>query len=137
MGNKSFYQDVCDFHARFGLPRPGVVSPRHLTAQEREFRVGFMQEELNEYIEATRHGDLVKAADALVDLTYVVLGTAAFHGIPFDKIWDVVHAANMTKIRTPSARASKRGSEFDVIKPPGWVSPERKILEILIADEQV
>ena len=34
----------------------------------------------------------------------------------------------MKKIRTPNADASKRGSKYDVIKPPGWEPPSHKDL---------
>lgn len=129
---QSFYADVVEFHKQFELPHPGNTPVRNLDAEQFGFRFGFMVEELREYQEAVAAGDLVKAADALVDLTYVVLGTAAFHGFQFKPMWDAVHRANMAKIRTPSAADSKRGSSYDVIKPPGWVSPEPEIRDIIL-----
>lgn len=130
---KSFFGDVVDFHNKFELPTPENVGvPKMVSYDEFDFRYKFMIEELHEYEEAVRAGDLVKAADALADLVYVALGTAAFHGLPFDEIWDAVHGANMTKIRTPSKEQSKRGSTFDVIKPPDFISPEERIRAIII-----
>lgn len=131
ISRQSFYGDVLEFHSKFDLPHPDVIRVRNLTPDEFNFRIQFMIEELREYSQAWVEGDIVKAADALVDLVYVALGTAAFQGLPFDQVWEVVHRANMSKIRTPSKEASKRGSAYDVIKPEGWVSPEAEIKQII------
>lgn len=131
---KTLYQDVCEFHEKFGLPSPDTVTSGLISREAFDFRVKFMKEELDEYIEAYVNRDPVKAIDALVDLVYVTLGTAAFHGFPFDQVWEVVHRANMKKVRTPSKDLSKRGSAFDVIKPPGWVGPEEEIRIILFTN---
>lgn len=127
----SFYGDVLEFHSKFDLPHPDNISARNLTREEFDFRFGFMSEELIEYSQAWLEGDLVGAADALVDLIYVALGTAAFHGFPLDQVWAVVHEANMSKVRTPSKDASKRSSTLDVIKPDEWVSPNDAIRKII------
>lgn len=66
------------------------------------------------------HGQL----DALVDLSYVLHGTALFHGFNrFDQAFDTVHAANMAKERATRPEQSKRGTTFDVVKPKGWTPP--------------
>lgn len=120
--NASFFEHVIDFHKKFdllALPEPGFLEP-----DVTEFRIGFMQEELNEFAVAIECSDLEMAADALVDLTYVVLGTAYLMGIPFKDCWDEVHKANMKKVRAPSAEHSKRNHQCDVIKPENWVPPD-------------
>ena len=48
-------------------------------------------------------------------------------GIPLDKVWDVVHHANMTKVKG----TTKRGIANDAMKPIGWVGPEVNIAKIL------
>lgn len=127
------YEDVMEFHAKFGLI-PKTDAPRILTLEEWAFRFRFMLEELIEWDIAIRQGDLVKAADSLVDLTYVVLGTAVMQNIPFNEVWDEVQKANMSKVRASHQGESKRSSSLDVIKPEGWVSPEARIKEILQHD---
>lgn len=125
----SAYEDVRAFHAKFGLVDP--ESPTWLTDEEMGFRVKFMQEELQEFRDAVAAQDMVKAADSLVDLAYVVLGTSARMGLPHDDIHALVHMANMRKQRATSVEQSTRGSTLDVIKPEGWVSPEGDIKELL------
>jgi predicted HAD superfamily Cof-like phosphohydrolase len=116
------YDDVAEFHGKFGLPFG--IKPRELTAHEHAFRVKFMKEELQEYEEAVEEGDLAKQFDALIDLLYVVVGTILWHRFPFKEGWRRVHAANMAKVRVLSAKASKRTSKYDVIKPEGWTAPD-------------
>jgi predicted HAD superfamily Cof-like phosphohydrolase len=147
-------EQVAQFHVKFGLPGVEQEAPRELTDEEALFRINFMLEEIGEYAgcsgfnfleaaiksicsailvrdpntvsregyEALRdfHGQL----DALVDLSYVLHGTALFHGFNrFDQAFDTVHAANMAKERATRPEQSKRGTTFDVIKPKGWKAP--------------
>ena len=100
------------------------ASPVLLDLITMQFRIDFMQEELNEIDEAYSDEDLHKVADGLVDLVYVALGTAAMMGLPWQSLWNEVQRANMTKIRTPNAEASKRKNVLDVIKPEGWIGPD-------------
>jgi predicted HAD superfamily Cof-like phosphohydrolase len=118
------FQDVVDFHKKFGVPH--AVRPSFLDAKTHEFRVKFMQEELTEFCEAAMSDNMEDMADALVDLVYVALGTAHMMGLPWDKLWDEVQRANMSKQRAATAGDSKRGTSLDVIKPPGWTAPNHK-----------
>lgn len=117
-------QDVKDFQTKFEIPMP--ETPTFLQNEAFEFRVNFLQEELDEFYRDHRVGDMAGAADALVDLVYVAHGTALMMGIPWEKIWDEVQRANMTKVRATSAEQSKRKTALDIIKPAGWVGPDHK-----------
>lgn len=77
------------------------------------------------------NSDLPGAADALVDLAYIVHGTAIAHGVPWRALFDEVHAANMRKVRVVSAEDSKHGHKADIKKPPGWQPPD--VFEVLHA----
>lgn len=114
--------DVADFHDKFELSYLGP--PRFLPREMSDFRIETMQEELDEYKEAVEQQDPVKQFDALLDLLYFVIGTLLLHGFPIVRGWAMVHFANMCKVRAKSEDESKRGSTFDVIKPPGWVHPD-------------
>lgn len=116
------HQDVRDFHEKFGVPQGD--EPCMLDLATYMFRKNFLQEELDEFMEAYSEGDLHKAADALVDLVYVAHGTAAMMGLPWASLWNEVQRANMSKVRATSAEQSKRGSALDVIKPEGWTGPD-------------
>lgn len=125
--------DVHEFHEKFDLPL-GTEDKLMQDPAAQEFRVKFLQEELDELKEALASGDRVGAFDALLDLAYVTYGTALFMGVSRDQ-WlagmRAVHSANMAKVRVAKADDSKRGSAFDVKKPAGWVGPEARLKEIL------
>lgn len=127
----SNYEKVQMFHTFFAVPvsaKPELPAPDVF-----EYRVKFMQEELDEFAASYQEGDLVGCFDALIDLLYVVYGTADMMGLPIDEGFRIVHRANMTKVRAPSADASKRGHALDVIKPQGWEPPEQRLLALLVA----
>lgn len=138
-------RDVQEFHEKFGLAYNGP--PRSLPVGLQRFRTKFLKEELKEYTDAVDElskflkdpspsfddeaaHKLEKMLDALVDLLYVLLGTAYLHGFGpiFRTAWRRVHRANMSKIRVDSKANSKRKSEFDVVKPPGWQPPTMRDL---------
>jgi predicted HAD superfamily Cof-like phosphohydrolase len=134
--------DIEAFHQKFGLEYTG--KPRILEPALFDFRKKFIEEELKEWvdeqdllIEALTADDgqpdhrrvamgLHQQLDALVDLTYVVLGAAYLQFGPeiFHEAWKRVQSANMAKVRAQSADESKRGSTFDVVKPQGWMPPD-------------
>lgn len=142
----TFFGDIARFHERFALEYRG--KPRLLDSELAEFRIKFLQEELDEYKKATEEATkylrqsslpfdtseeddawpdlacyLEKQLDALVDLVYVAIGTAYLHGYDFNEAWRRVHNANMKKIRAHKVDESKRGSTYDVVKPVGWEAP--------------
>lgn len=119
---QDLYQAISVFHQKFGLDKP--ETPGDLDHDTFRFRVGFMNEELSEYMLAWENNDIEGMLDALVDLTYVVLGTAYMHGFDFNEAFKRVHEANLKKIRANHSSESKRGSALDVVKPEGWEPPD-------------
>jgi len=116
-------KDVFDFHGKFLVPM--ATTPSFLDPESLEFRIKFLREEVEEFAVACAEGDLRNAADALVDLVYVALGTALMMGLPWRRLWDRVQIKNMAKRRAKDDGSdSKRGSPLDVIKPPHWTPPD-------------
>lgn len=68
------------------------------------------------------HEIIAEQADALVDAIYYIYHTAATKGINLDKLFDIVHEANMNK-KFPDGTFHKRESDGKIIKPPNWQSP--------------
>lgn len=125
----SEYQKVKDFHLKFGVPTDEDADQPFIPAQDVvDYRAGFLQEELDEFRKACAEGDLEGAIDALLDLDYVLKGTALLMGVSpelWKRLFDDVQRANMAKERATSANdpRSKRGHSLDVVKPAGWVGP--------------
>ena len=129
---------------------PALPGPRNVSRELIEFRLKFLLEELREFGEAhgyelgelhdgsiefmrnvnhynlNRGVDHEKSFDSLLDLAYVVFGTAHVLGYPWQQGWNEVQRANMEKERCVKAEDSSRGSTFDVVKPKGWQPPNIK-----------
>jgi predicted HAD superfamily Cof-like phosphohydrolase len=148
------------FHKKYGfktLDQPGFLSPDYtkmrldfileelletanacgfdLIIDEDDERPGYFKEMPVGEMMATRN--LHEAFDGLLDMVYVILGTANLMGFsnqcPGDfqmKEWSIwqegfarVQRANMLKVRVDRVEQSKRGTLFDVRKPEGWQPP--------------
>jgi hypothetical protein len=125
----SLLEDMQAFSTKFQQPQvrvPGRV-PEALN-EHIDFRILLMQEELTETLEAFDNRDMTEVLDGLVDLVYVVLGTAHFLNLPFQEAWDEIHHSNMQKELTTedTIGSAKRGYILDVIKPEGWRPPDIK-----------
>ena len=138
MTNKEFFdkrpdliKDIDQFHKKFGFEKNekvGIPDNNELV----NFRTSFLMEELAEYTQAITKKDAAGALDALVDIVYIALGTAWLFNLPFEKAWNEVQKANMSKVRAKS-KSKKRGTSFDVIKPQGWVAPN---IERIVEEER-
>lgn len=110
--------DVRTMMQKFGIMH--FDQPGHLTTRKALERVRFLKEELEELEDAMLNHDLAEQVDALVDLVYVAKGTALMLGVDWSAHWDEVQRANLAKVRG----VGKRGNKVDLVKPPGWVSPQ-------------
>lgn len=136
--------DNLEMHEKFGVHEAvDKLTPEKLLKFV-EFRLNFLQEELNEAKTAlvklqglqdlnwsqrtAEHDEQVLTAgedivDAMVDLCVVAIGTLNAMAVDAHEAWDRVHAANMTKeVGIKASRPNPLGLP-DLIKPPGWVSP--------------
>lgn len=111
----SYYDDVREFHRLWHEP---PLIPVFLDPKAWANRVRLINEEWSELTTAYALGDEAKFADSLVDLTWVVLGTAVVAGLPFDDLWAEVRKSNMAKKGGGIDKAGK------LIKPPGWKPPD-------------
>jgi len=119
------FDDIYRMHQHHGLPIE--TGPRFLSQTNQPFRSGFLREELLEFDAACQQRDLPEAADALIDLVVVAMGTAVMMGLPWEALWADVQRANMAKERVVSERAH---GGFDLGKPEGWDPPRsRQIID--------
>jgi predicted HAD superfamily Cof-like phosphohydrolase len=128
------FKAVQEFHDKFEVSDDIGRDPHLLESDVSDYRIGFLQEELDEYIIATESHDAEECLDALVDLVYVALGTCDLHGYDFNEAFSRVHDANMSKVRVESVKESfattGRGHILDVVKPDGFLSPDLSDLVI-------
>lgn len=79
----------------------------------RDMRLALLNEEVQELREVIEAGDIVKIADALADIEYVVRGTAVVYGIPSDAVFAEVHRSNMTKVNRADQAKLIKGREYE------------------------
>ena len=104
------------------MNKPNNYEPTIPGKKDWQFVIDFVKEELEEYEQACKNGDIVEILDALCDIAYVTLGNGVMlHGLK-DKIWPAyqeVQASNMSKSckteaeakQTVAIRAEEQGEE--------------------------
>ena len=122
---KTEFDKVTEFHKAFGHEAPDKITM--LNKSGIRFRNMLISEELEELQEGFDNQSIVDIADALADIVYVVLGTAAAFGIPFNEVFDEVHRSNMSKLGEDGKPIFNEYGK--IMKPEGWKQP--MIAEIL------
>lgn len=125
------WDDIVEFHERFEVPQSELPTMEG-NDEMLMYRIKFLREELKEFEDAVENGNDVEAFDALLDLVYVAMGTAYVCNFPWNEGWEHVQAANMLKKRVKNSGESKRGSQYDVVKPDGWIAPNQVLEAILL-----
>lgn len=119
---KDVISDVLDFHVACDIPI--LTSPTLPPEARVALRIDLIDEEVNrELIPAMRAGDLLEIADAMADSVYVIVGAAIEYGIPLERVWQAVQAANMAKVDPATGRVRRR-ADGKVLKPEGWLPPD-------------
>lgn len=118
------HKDIRMMHDYYGV-REAVakLSPEHALAFL-NFRFKFLQEEIDEGLEAIDERNSEEVVDALIDLVVVAVGTLDVLGVDFAQAWREVLRANMNKeVGVKESRPNALGLP-DLIKLPGWVPPD-------------
>ena len=94
----SFVSEVEQFNQL--MNKPNNYEPTIPGKKDWQFIIDFVKEELEEYEQACKNGDIVEILDALCDIAYVSIGNGTMlHGLK-DKIWPAyqeVQASNLSK----------------------------------------
>jgi hypothetical protein len=114
------------------LPIP--TTPKLLSSARLSWTLTALDEEQDEFEQAHGDGDVLEAADALIDTIYFALGRLVEMGVPAEAIMDGVQRANMSKVQgSLSKRPGSMG--HDAIKPEGWTPPDHSwLLAFTLAD---
>ncbi len=120
-GMNPIVQSLLEFNEAFEIPK--LDEPAIGSQELVELRIKLLIEEVQEYAEAARTGDLVEVLDALADIGYILAGTIINHGMQgiFDEAFDEVHRSNMAKLVDGKVLRREDGK---VMKPEGWTPPQ-------------
>jgi NTP pyrophosphatase (non-canonical NTP hydrolase) len=91
-----------------------------------EFRLNFLQEELNEGFKALAECDAEELVDSMADLVVVAVGTLDLFEVDFDKAWKEVLKANMNKVVGIKPNRPNPLGLPDLLKLPDWQPPSHK-----------
>jgi predicted HAD superfamily Cof-like phosphohydrolase len=111
---------LLEFNQAFEIPKleqPGLSDYDLI-----ELRIKLLTEEVQEYADAARAGDMVEILDALADIGYILAGTIINHGMQdiYDDAFAEVHRSNMAKLVDGKVH---RRDDGKVMKPEGWQPP--------------
>lgn len=122
--SRIWYWDIEDMHAKYGVNEKVREFDADKLKQFLEFRVKFLEEELNELKDNMNNPEEI--VDALIDLCVVAIGTLDAFDVDAHKAWNVVHQANMNKqVGVKESRPNPLGLP-DLIKPVGWTAPSHE-----------
>jgi len=121
------YNMVKEFHKAFN--HPVADAPTVMDIGRACVRCEWMNEEVEEFFNATIKKDIYEQTDAMIDLLYFALGTLVEMGIPPAKLFEIVQLANMSKL-FPDGKPHYNEMN-KVIKPEGWQDPHDKIVEAI------
>lgn len=122
------YNMVKEFHKAFNHPH--AEKPTLMGMERAKKRHSWMQEEIDEFLEATENGDIYEQADAMIDNIYFALGTLVELGVSPAEVFKIVQEANMSKLWEDGKPRFREG-DGKVIKPATWQDPHNKIVEAI------
>ena len=98
----NWFKDMQDMHKKYGVNKWMQAEqqsdvPIKKLKKYMEFRIGMMQEELDETKKAFEEKDAPEMVDGIIDLCVFAIGTLEVFGVDANKAWDEVYRANMAK----------------------------------------
>jgi hypothetical protein len=121
--SNNWAHDIMVMHEKYGVFEKVQAFDKEKLNKFLEFRIKFLEEEMNELSTAESADDVV---DALIDLCVVAIGTLDLFDVSASIAWDRVHEANMNKlVGIKESRPNPLGLP-DLVKPEGWTAPSHK-----------
>jgi predicted HAD superfamily Cof-like phosphohydrolase len=107
-------------------------SPTVISESLAKQRADFLYEEIQEYLDANKDGDIVEVLDALCDILYFLFGMVVIHGLQkvFTPAFDIVHKSNMSKL-DDGGNIIVRESDGKILKGKNYWRPREKLEKLL------
>lgn len=120
----NWFQDIHNMQAHYGFHEKYAEFDDEKKRKFLEFRIKFLQEELDEMRDGINNPEDV--VDALIDLCVVAIGTLDAYQIDAHKAWDAVLKANMSKVVGIKESRPNALNLPDLIKPLEWQGPSHE-----------
>ena len=122
----NWVDDMYHMHMKFGVHEwiKKNKDDKELMKKFLEFRIRFLQEELDETRKAVEESDAEEIVDGLIDLCVVAIGTLDAFDVNARQAWNEIYDANMSK--EPGVKESRPNPLGlpDLIKKPDWKGPD-------------
>ena len=132
----NWVDDMYNMHKKFGVHEwvNQNMDNKELMRKFLEFRIRFLQEELDETRKAVEESDAEEIVDGLIDLCVVAIGTLDAFDVNARVAWNEIFEANMSK--EPGIKESRPNPLGlpDLIKKPDWKGPDHTGNHGLFAD---
>ena len=132
----NWVDDMYNMHKKFGVHEwvKKNKDNKELMRKFLEFRIRFLQEELDETRKAVEESDAEEIVDGLIDLCVVAIGTLDAFDVNARVAWTEIFEANMSK--EPGIKESRPNPLGlpDLIKKPDWKGPDHTGNHGLFAD---
>ena len=129
--SKNWFHDMKVMHQKYGVNKwmqaemQSDVDWRKIN-KFMQFRLGMMQEELDETKKAFEQKDAPEMVDGIIVLFVFAIFTLEVFGVDAEKAWDEVYRANMSKeVGIKEGRPNPLGLP-DLVKPEGWKGPSHE-----------
>ena len=121
--SNDWVKDIHDMQTKYKT-REWVENNQDKLRQFLEFRIDFLQEELDETSGALVNTDAEEIVDGLIDLCVVAIGTLDAFDVNARQAWNEIYDANMSK--EPGVKESSPNPLGlpDLIKKPDWKGPD-------------
>lgn len=112
---KKQIQQIKEFETAFNI-KP--------SSQDYQVKHKILMEELDEYLFANNHDNVVEIADAITDILYIALGLVTKHGLEdvIEDLFSEVHASNMSKLSDNGKPIYREDGK--VLKGPNYFKPD-------------
>ena len=122
----NWVDDMYHMHKKFGVHEwiKKNKDDKELMKKFLEFRIRFLQEELDETRKAVEEYDAEEIVDGLIYLCVVAIGTLDAFDVNARQAWNEIYDANMSK--EPGVKESRPNPLGlpDLIKKPDWKGPD-------------
>jgi len=122
----NFVRSLVENHRAFHMPIlhiPGMPDMNRVRLREE-----LICEEATEFIQANKDGDIVSAADALIDLLYVTIGAMLEYGLTdiVDDLFNEVQRSNMSKLDETGQPIFRADGKY--LKGPRYTEPNLSLI---------
>lgn len=114
------FTDVAVFLKAVGQETPAF--PQSTVSAQAQLYKNLIDEEYEEFLEASRASDDVEEIDACFDMMWVIVGYMKSRGWDCEAIWDEGAKSNLSKIDPVSGKVIRR-EDGKILKPEGWQPP--------------